>query len=138
MSAEFQAELRISEGDALGELAALTGWLKEQRELQGRIRSAGRMPGATELGGAAEWLTIALGSGGAGLALARALSVWLTNRHSDVSITVTTPAGTVTVEAKRTGDALPLLRQVLDQRADATDDAIDDSSDAGRGDGHVD
>ncbi|MEV6987217.1 hypothetical protein AB0M95_38985 [Sphaerisporangium sp. NPDC051017] len=58
--------------------------------------------------------------------------MWLTNRHSDVSITVTTPAGTVTVEAERTGDALPPLRQILDHHAAATDGNADASGDVNK------
>ncbi|WP_219518201.1 effector-associated constant component EACC1 [Nonomuraea ceibae] len=106
-----------------GELVSLTRWLRSQRPLQGRIDPVGRPPGREELGGAVELLSIAVGSGGAGMVLARALTTWLTNRHADVSITLTTPERTVTVEAKRVGDALPLLQEVLDQadRASAGD-----------------
>lgn len=109
----MEAELRVSAGDPVAELIALTTWLRSQRDLQGRVHPRVRPPGPHELGGAVELLTVALGSGGAGLALARALTAWLINRHSDVSITVTTETGSVTLEAKRVGDPLPLLREVL-------------------------
>ncbi|WP_052423634.1 effector-associated constant component EACC1 [Nonomuraea candida] len=112
----MQVELRVvADADPTGELISLTKWLQSQRALRGRVRPVRRPPGPEELGGAIELLGIALGSGGAGVVLARALTTWLTNRHSDVSITVTTSEGTVQVEAKRVDDALPLLREVLNQ-----------------------
>lgn len=120
----MQAELRISRGDVMGELVSLTAWLQSQRELQGQIRPVTRPPAAEELGGAVDLLTVALGSGGVvGMVLARALTTWLTNRHSDVSLTVTTQTGTVTLEAKRVSDPLPLLQEVLPHEATRGDEA---------------
>ncbi|MBB5778720.1 effector-associated constant component EACC1 [Nonomuraea jabiensis] len=117
----MDAELRISHSDPIGEMASLTAWLRSQRDLQGRVRPQARPPGPQELGGAVELLSVALGSGGAGLALARALTTWLTNRHSDVSVTVTTETGSVTVDAKRIGDVLPLLHEVLKPGTDGNE-----------------
>ncbi|MFC4535960.1 effector-associated constant component EACC1 [Sphaerisporangium dianthi] len=120
----MQAELRISGGDAVGELVALIAWLRSQRELQGRVRPVTGPPASEELGGAVDLITVALGSGGAvGMVLARALTAWLTNRHSDVILTVTTQTGTVTLEAKRASDPLPLLKEVLRHEADSGDEA---------------
>ncbi|MFB4285575.1 hypothetical protein ACBJ59_60685 [Nonomuraea sp. MTCD27] len=124
----MQADLRISSGDIVGELVSLTDWLLSQRELQGRVRPVMQPPASEELGGAVDLLTIALGSGGTavGMTLARALTVWLTNRKSDVSLTVTTQTGTVTLEAKRVNDPsdpLPLLQEVLRDQAVRSDDA---------------
>lgn len=113
----MNAELRISSGDLVGEMISLTAWLRSQRDLQGRVHPRTRPPGPQDLGGAVELLSVALGSGGAGLTLARALTTWLTNRHSDVSVTVTTETRSVTVEAKRIGDVIPLLREVFEREA---------------------
>ncbi|WP_407654767.1 effector-associated constant component EACC1 [Actinomadura luzonensis] len=102
----------------MDDLVSLTTWLQSQRELQGRIRPVTRPPDSEELGGAVDLLTVALGSGGAlGMVLARALTTWLTNRRSDVSLTITTLTGSVTVEAKRVSDPLPLLQEVLQHEA---------------------
>ncbi|WP_433512356.1 effector-associated constant component EACC1 [Nonomuraea sp. CA-143628] len=117
-SRPMEAEIRISGGDTVGELASLTGWLQGQRALAGCVRLVRSAPGDEQLGGVIELLSVAAGSGGAGVALVQALKAWLANRHSDVSITVTTEAGTVTVEAKRVDQALPLLRQVLAHQID--------------------
>ncbi|MEV4062196.1 effector-associated constant component EACC1 [Nonomuraea dietziae] len=116
-------ELRVAGGDTVGELVSLTTWLQSQRELQGRVRAVTRTPGSEELGGGVELLTVALGSGGVGVVLARAVTVWLTNRKSDVSITVTSENRSVTVEAKRVADALPLLEEVLRHETAPGDEA---------------
>ncbi len=81
------------------------------------MRSVQRPPGEGELGGAFDLLAVALGSGGAGAALVRSLTVWLQTRRPDVVITVTSPTGSVTLDANRIKDAsvLPLLEQVLEQ-----------------------
>ncbi|MEV4889606.1 hypothetical protein AB0K48_09470 [Nonomuraea sp. NPDC055795] len=105
--------MRVDIQVAGDDLISLTKWLRSQRPLQGRVEPVSRPPGPEDLGGAVELLSLAVGSGGMGLVLARALTTWLTNRHSDVSITVTTPRRTVTVEAKRVADALPLLQELL-------------------------
>lgn len=116
----MQVEIRVTaDGDPMGELISLTTWLRSQRPLQGRVEAVRRPPGPEELGGAIELLSIAVGSGGMGVVLARALTTWLTNRHSDVSITVTIGETTVKVEAKRVDEALPLLQEVLSQVAEA-------------------
>ncbi|GIH22736.1 hypothetical protein Aph01nite_10460 [Acrocarpospora phusangensis] len=112
----MEARIRVTADDSLGELIALTGWLNSQRALQGRVRQKSAPIGEQELGAATDILTVALGSGGIGIALVQALKVWLANRHSDVSITVTTETGSVSVEAKRVADALPLLERVLAER----------------------
>ncbi|MFG1861073.1 effector-associated constant component EACC1 [Microbispora bryophytorum] len=111
----MKAQIRVHAADVVSEIISLTNWLNSQRELQGRVRSVRRPLQPEELGGIIELLTVTLSSSGAGIALARALTAWLANRHSDVSITVTTDDGTVTVEAKRVSNPLPLLEKVLEQ-----------------------
>ncbi|MBO3753067.1 caspase family protein [Streptosporangiaceae bacterium NEAU-GS5] len=56
-------------------------------------------------------LSVAVGSGGVGIALARALIAWLNSRRADVSIRVTTDAGTVHLDARRVKDPMPLLER---------------------------
>lgn len=97
------------------ELGQLWDWLRHERELTGRVTLIPQAPGPTDLGGIVDVLTVALGSGGAAAVLAQSLSVWLKTRRSDVSVTVTTDKGTVTVKATDLAhsDVLPILRQVL-------------------------
>jgi hypothetical protein len=114
----MEAEIRISRGDDVIEFAALWGWLKGERALTGAIRAARRPPAETELGGAYDLLAVALGSGGAGVTLAKSLTTWLQTRRSNVAITVTSPSGSVTLEAHQVkdGDVLPLLNEILRAR----------------------
>jgi hypothetical protein len=67
--------------------------------------------------GAVEIVVQAAAIGGAGVmvALARSLSVWLVQRRSDLTVTVTGPDGRqVSVSAQRVGDPEQLLRAVLE------------------------
>jgi hypothetical protein len=118
--AEFsmEAEIRISSDDEITEFAALREWLRGERALTGMVKAVRKPPARTELGGALDLLAVALGSGGAGVTLAKSLVIWLRTRRPDVTVTVTTPSGTVTLKAKqvRDGDVMPLLEAVLKVR----------------------
>jgi len=72
-------------------------------------------PDDGELGGVFDMLAMAPGSGGAAAALARSPTAWLGSRRADVTVTVTSPSGSVTLDARRVDDrsVLPLLREVL-------------------------
>lgn len=73
------------------------------------------------MGGVVEVLTVALGSGGAGVVLVRALCTWLVQRRADVAVTITAPDGTqVQVDAKRAAEPEAIIREagVLAGRGD--------------------
>lgn len=99
------------------ELTALADWLRQERALRGAVRLVARPPRPGELGGAFELITVALGAGGVGAALAESLSVWLGNRRSDVKVSVSVGDRTVEVEASRVADAPALIREVLAEAA---------------------
>jgi hypothetical protein len=112
-----EAEIRISRG-GIAEFTALWEWLRGERALAGTVRAVPEPPGSTDLGGVYDILVVALGSGGAGVALAKSLTAWLQTRRSDIAITVTTPSGGVTVDAHKLKDTeiMPLLHEVLRAR----------------------
>lgn len=110
---KLNAELRISASDPLGELVSLMGRLKKRHELTDKTRPVYRAPTHGHPGGAVEAIAVTLDADGAGLALAEALAAWLTDRGPDVSITVTTPAGTVTTDAGRMAESLDVLRKIV-------------------------
>jgi hypothetical protein len=116
-----EAEIRISGSggndiDEVGELAALLEWLRGERGLAGAIREVRSPPGAGELGGAVEVLTVALGASGAAGTLATSLFGWLRTRRPTLKVTVTKGTRSVVVEAGkvRDTDVVPLLREVLE------------------------
>ncbi|MEV7188082.1 hypothetical protein ACIRRH_22155 [Kitasatospora sp. NPDC101235] len=111
----MDARIRVAGGDGLRETAELWDWLRRERELAGLVRPLPSPPADGELGGVTEVLEIALGAGGAGVALAGSLSVWLRTRRADVSLEVTTKRGRVKLTARqmKQEDVVPLLAEVL-------------------------
>jgi hypothetical protein len=113
-------EIRISvaNGDP-ADLESLQDWLRGEPELAGQVKTAARPPTRGQLGGLAEALTVALGSGGAITVLAAALKSWLSlPRRSDVTITIDNVDGSsVTIAAKRVAagqaDVDSIIRQAL-------------------------
>jgi hypothetical protein len=66
-----EAEIQICHGDLVSEFASLWEWLRGERALAGAIRAVPRPPTEDELGGVLDVLAVTLGSGGAGVTLAR-------------------------------------------------------------------
>ncbi|WP_051837966.1 effector-associated constant component EACC1 [Streptomyces sp. NRRL WC-3742] len=102
-------------GDELRETATLWTWLRGERGLAGLVRAESRPPAEGEMGGVTDVLVVALGTGGAGAVLAGSLTAWLRTRRADVSVTVTTDAGSVKVNAHnvKPDDVVPMIREVL-------------------------
>jgi hypothetical protein len=115
----MDAQIWVSGGDLIEDVASLWKWLRAERELVGTVHVVQRPPGDGELGGVVDVVAVALGSGGAGVVLAKSLTAWLQTRRPNVAITVKTKAGTVTVEARNVGrdQVLPVLERVLSDGA---------------------
>jgi hypothetical protein len=71
-----EAELRLSGNGAADVYPLLWNWLQGEPPLQGRTRWSSGVPGDTSLG-APDWITVALGAGGAGTVLVASLGKWL-------------------------------------------------------------
>jgi hypothetical protein len=118
-----EAQLRVTGGDPVGELASLWEWLGCEPEMHGRVRRLSKPGAPTDLsGGVAEVLTVALGSGGAAAVLARSLSTWLQTRRASVTLTVSVSGRTASVQARhvdsrQVDEVLGILRDVLADEA---------------------
>lgn len=110
--AGMDAQIRIIDGTD-GDLAALGEWLQSEDELRGRIRAVYGTIGETELGPVVELLTVALGAGGAGTALASSLKTWLLTRKTSAKITVKSGGRSVTLDIQTVDEVAPLLEQIL-------------------------
>lgn len=108
----MDAEIRIAGGSA-SELAALAEWLQGEDELRGRIRSVRGPIGETELGPVVELLTVMLGAGGAGTALASSLKTWLLTRRTTAKIIVKSGGRSVALDIQTVDEIGPLLEQLL-------------------------
>jgi hypothetical protein len=115
----MDAEIGIRGGDEIGELASLAGWLRAERELEGAIQLVRGEIAETELGSGLDVISVAVGSGGVGVALAQSLSAWLRTRRADIKVTVTANGRTVEVDAQRVKDPVGLITQVLSGADDA-------------------
>jgi citrate lyase alpha subunit len=83
-------------------LRSLSVFLRQDGQLHARVTLVECPPVEGHLGTVIDMLEIAVGSGGAVTVLVTALTVWLQNRHSDISIEITNAAGAATkLEAKR-------------------------------------
>jgi hypothetical protein len=91
----------------------LRSWLIRERELQGRVRLAPTTVGPEDLGGVLDTLSVALGSGGIGVALTHSLSAWLASRRSSVKLTVTSRGRKIVLDTQGVKDVPALMREVL-------------------------
>ena len=113
----MQARIAVDGRDTDRE--SLWDWLRNEPELRGRLQlSAAPTPGGAM--GAPTDLVVQVSAALAGAsavwaALAKSLSVWLVQRRSDLTVTVTGPEGRkVSVSAKRVADPEQILRSVLE------------------------
>jgi hypothetical protein len=93
-------------------LFAVAEWLLDVQALRGRVKPARPVPRPGEMGAAVEVLTVALGSGGVGVALVRSLCTWLTQRRTDVTVKLKAADGReVTVDVQRARDPDAVIRE---------------------------
>ncbi|MEV0705860.1 hypothetical protein AB0I53_49275 [Saccharopolyspora sp. NPDC050389] len=113
----MHARVRVTAGrEQQAELRSLGEWLRQEDDLRGYVSLEQPTPAPGEMGALSEVLVVALSTGGAVTALARSVSVWLQQRHSDVTIEVSNSDRTVTLDARRVVDAEALVREVLKQQ----------------------
>ncbi len=110
----MKARLHVIGGDDThAELSSLRQWLSSESEFRGRVRieEAPIQPG--HMGGLAEALTVALGSGGALAVLAGSVSVWLQQRRSQLTVKIVNPDGS-SQEITASGPAADTLATKVD------------------------
>jgi hypothetical protein len=106
-------------GDDGSAATSLSAWLRDEPDLRGRVRTVHRPPAAGELGGALQLVvdvvtSPSVATGAVLVALSKAVTTWLRERHSDVEVTITGPDGrTATVNVKRVRDAERLIEMAL-------------------------
>jgi Effector Associated Constant Component 1 len=106
----MELAISIDDPDQRGELTSLEDWLLRDAGLRDcAISRPPAIPRPGEMGAISEVLVVALGSGGSGVALATALSVWLRTRVHDVTIRLQGPAGTIEFSARSTQDPRELV-----------------------------
>lgn len=76
--------LQISFADAPDQIRDLAAWLRSEDELRGRVDLVKRPLEAGHMGGIADTLSIAVGSGGAVAVSVRSFFAWLSVRHAAV------------------------------------------------------
>lgn len=77
-------QIRIERG-AVDDYVALADWLNGNRDFRGRVRQVTGSPADGSLGGNwVDMLTVAVGSGGFGVALTNSLNKWLETARADL------------------------------------------------------
>jgi hypothetical protein len=109
-----EARLSVEGSDGAARLEELAGWLRDEKELRGRITWAGTSVGGS-LGTVDDVLVASLGSSGAVAALITAVQAYLSAaRGGKISIRLKGPDGReATVSAENVKDIDPLFRQAL-------------------------
>ncbi|MET7933803.1 hypothetical protein [Streptomyces sp. NPDC005322] len=125
--------LVVNGSDGPDSVGDLRDWLNEEVPLRGRVHVQPVAPDSGELGAWGDTLVVAVGTGGAVTALARALAVYLRQpRRSTVKVRVVAPDGTrteVTVQHTKSLDAVEsLLRTALHSDAGEVSGALPDGS----------
>ncbi|MEV6871520.1 hypothetical protein [Amycolatopsis sp. NPDC051128] len=109
-------QIQIEDG-AMDDYIALADWLNGVRDFRGRVRQITGPPTEGALGGDwVEMLTVAVGSGGLGVALTSSLNKWLETRRADLvaKVTVTSKRRTVKLRARgANAEAVQLLSEIL-------------------------
>ncbi|MFD6451360.1 hypothetical protein ACFWF3_11295 [Nocardia sp. NPDC060220] len=116
---DTQSEFTLHTSGGADDLFDLHEWFNDDRALRGRVTLVDSPIRDGEMGGLAEVLVVAVGTGGTLTALASSLSTWFTVRQSDIKLTFTRGDGEMTIDAKGVGagtDVEKLLRQLLDHR----------------------
>ncbi|WP_433303182.1 effector-associated constant component EACC1 [Actinoplanes sp. CA-030573] len=113
----MQVRIAVTGRDA--DTAGLYEWLRGEPPLRGHIKLGAGPVAPGEMGASAEVVVQAVGAavGGGALwaALANSVTAWLSQRRSDVSITVTGADGRqVAIDAKRVADPEALILQAVD------------------------
>lgn len=107
-------ELQLTiQGSDVETLLALRDWLAAEDVMRGRLQLRRRPVAVGQMGGALDMLVVALGSGGAGAVLAESLSTWLSQRRTDVIVTVSDSRGRkLTLDVKRARDPQTVIREM--------------------------
>jgi hypothetical protein len=100
------------------ELYSLSAWLQRDDELRGRVSVHSCPQQPDEMGDVASVLSVAVGSGGAAVALITSLTAWLAGKRARISIETTNGGKTRRVEiegpAPNAGAVEQLLRAAIE------------------------
>ncbi|MFD2417236.1 effector-associated constant component EACC1 [Amycolatopsis pigmentata] len=109
-SATEQLWIRAAQG--ADELRSLHDWLRRDDALRGQVEPVHADVEPGQMGGVLDALVVAVGSGGMGAVLAGSLSTWISQRRSDVKLTVTIEDGRkIELDAKRV-DPQTVIRDI--------------------------
>jgi hypothetical protein len=109
----MDVELTVRGHRYFEELKNLQDWLLDDPDLAScPVTRPADSPRPGEMGALSDALVVALGSGGAGTALASSLVVWLRTRVGDITVRVRTPAGEAELTTRNVKDAEAVIASV--------------------------
>lgn len=109
MASDVVDELRVEVPPE--DLASLASWLTDNETLRGHIRPEQRSPEPGQMGAVVDVLTVALGSGGVGVALVQSVCAWLRQRRPAVTITLRGADGqSLRIDLQQAHDPEALIR----------------------------
>jgi membrane-associated two-gene conflict system component 1 (EACC1) len=102
--------LSVDSASPVTDLEDLAEWLGQEPELRGLIKDGASTPGTGQLGAAVDVLVAAVGSGGTLTVLITSLQSWLSIRRTGLTVKLTGPDGSVSLNAKQVNDPEGLLQ----------------------------
>lgn len=102
--------LSVESDNPVSDLEDLSEWLSHEPGLRGLIADGVGEPGQGKLGTAVDVLIAAVGSGGAFTVLITSLQSYLSNHGTDLTVKLTGPRGSISLDAKRARDPEALVR----------------------------
>jgi len=115
-------DVSITVGDA-DTLRGLRSWLVDEPALRGRVTTRHSPPADDKLGPMLEALVVAVGPGGAAVALVTGIVAWLRQQRGDLTLRVERPDGSsFEIAAQRVkGLDMPALRAEIERLTDQID-----------------
>jgi hypothetical protein len=112
VGAEKKASVRLFL-DSADSYHSLYTWLNRTRGV--RVELLSKPPRCGEQGAAIECISVALGSGGIGMALAQTLKTWLESRQSSVKMRIRRSDGgqDVELDASNVNEIMPILERIF-------------------------
>ena len=109
-----EVALAVEAADEERALRSLHDWLSREAEFRGKVSLRRAEVGPDRMGSVLDVLTVALGAGGAGVALAGSLRAWVAQQRSNVKLRIVrADESRVEIDVSNVEDVDTLVKQLM-------------------------